>query len=231
MLPKYTPNVGQKFNEDLSIKRFPGNTIICFVDPDLHPTIFNEAVWAQHRLQAMSCAGKFHFLPPSSFHMTVIELLCDQVREKGYWSKFLPLDMPLEETDRFFIEKFSQIDAPSSFAMTFKQAHHPATLQLEPANGQSAAAIAAFREQMAELLGVRRPNFEGYSFHITLGYNLIELEPAEVDEQSAVFKEISARLGETFGVFETAQPTLTFFDDMGKFVPAAERLLLHSRSK
>ena len=228
---KYTSSVGQKFNKDLSVRQFPGNTIICFVDPELHPTIFKEVSWAQHQLQAMACAGKFNFLPPDSFHMTVLELLCEQIRTQDYWSSHLPISASLDETDRFFIEQSRQIQFPSSFAMKFAQARYPATLKVEPADAETAKSLVVFREQMAELLGVRRPNFDEYEFHITLGYNLIGLEQHEIVEQTNTFEAINQRLTESFGRFETSAPALTFFDDMAKFVREPERLSLASRAK
>ena len=230
-MPRYTRDVGRKFNQDLSVRPFPGNTIICFVDPRTHPTIYNEALWAQQRLQGMHCAHKFGFLPPSSFHMTVMELLTDADRNAEKWSAKLPLDMPLEETDHFLIETLKACRFPETFAMQFDHMGEQASLKLSPANEESHAAIWAFREEMADLTGVRRTAFADYVFHITLGYNLIELEPHDVAERDATFLEIDERLTETFGIFETDQPVLTFFDDMFKFVSAHARLSLHTRSR
>ena len=228
---KYTPNVGQKFNKDRSVRPFAGNTIICFVDPEQHSTIYNEAVWAQTQLLRMSCAHKFAFLPPSSFHMTVIEGLNDQGREPERWTSQLPLNASLNEMDRFLIDKCDQITFPEGFEIGFDKMKFPATIAVQPANETSHTAIWQFRNQIADLTGIRRSDFEEYKFHITLGYNLIELEPDEVAEQSEVFQRIDERLSQTFGVFKTASPLPTFFDDMAKFVPAAERFNLNSRQK
>ncbi|MFT5197287.1 MAG: hypothetical protein ACI85U_004328 [Candidatus Promineifilaceae bacterium] len=228
---KYTANVGQKFNKDRSVHPFAGNTIICFVDPHIHPTIYNEAVWAQIQLLGMSCTHKFGFLPPSSFHMTVVEGLNDQGRRPERWSRQLPLDASLEEMDRFLIDRCAELDFPGHFKIGFKQMKAPATLSVGPINEKANRDIWQFRNQIADLTGIRRADFDDYKFHITLGYNLIELEPDEVAEQNEVFQRIDKRLKETFGVFKTASPMLTFFDDMTKFVPAGERLSLNSRQK
>lgn len=227
---KYTPNVGQKFNKDRSVRPFAGNTIICFVDPEIHPTVYDEAVWAQAQLSEMSCAHKFAFLPPSSFHMTVIEGLNDQGRRPERWTSQLPLDASLEEMDRFLIDRCAQLAFPNGFEIEFEQMRFPATLAVGPANKKSHTAIWQFRNQVADITGIRRSDFEEYKFHITLGYNLIELEPDEIAEQKKVFKRINERLTQSFGLFNTAPPVPTFFDDMAKFVPAAERLILNSRT-
>ena len=97
---QYAPAVGNKFYEDGTVRQFPGNTIICFADPQSQA--FQEAEWAQQQLLRESYADKFAILPPSSFHMTVLDLICDQVRETEKWSSHLSLDAPLEEVDQHF---------------------------------------------------------------------------------------------------------------------------------
>lgn len=228
---RYTSNVGQKFNKDGSVRPFAGNTIICFVDPEKHSPVYNEAIWAQEQLLGMSCAHKFAFLPPSSFHMTVIEGLNDKGREPERWTPQLPLDATLEEMDRFLIDQCDLLDFPEGFEIGFKKMRFPATISIGPSNEKSHTSIWQFRNQIADLTGIRRSDFDEYKFHITLGYNLIELEPDEVAEHKEVFKRIDKRLNQTFGMFKTSSPVPTFFDDMAKFVPENKRLSLQSRSK
>lgn len=227
---RYTREVGRKFHADRTAKTFPGNTIICFVDPKVHPTVFEEASWAQTQLMGMGCAEKFGFLPPSSFHMTVIELLTDEGRTEAKWSSKLPLDMPLEETDHFFIETLKAVSFDTSFEMSFQFMREQGTIAVAPATEASREKIWAFRRAVAEATGVCVPTFNEYKFHITLAYNLIELEPQDILERDETFARIDKRLLETFGTFVTDPPVLTFFDDMFKFVPAPARLSLHTRS-
>ncbi|MFK7803393.1 MAG: hypothetical protein AB8G95_17290, partial [Anaerolineae bacterium] len=146
------------------------------------------------------------------------------------WTPHLPLEASLDEMDRFLIDKCDQLKFPKGFDISFKQMRFPATISVGPAHEKSHTAIWHFRNQIADLTGIRRSDFDKYQFHITLGYNLIELEPNEIAEQNDVFQRIDKRLKETFGIFETTSPIPTFFDDMARFVPEADRLSLKSRS-
>jgi hypothetical protein len=226
---RYTPFVGSKFYSDGTARTFPGNTIICFVDPHRHANVFQECVWAQEQLQGMQCRYKFSFLPPDSFHMTVFELLCDQVRTPQKWSRFLPLSASLEETDRFFLSTVSETPAPAGFRIRYRFIRWPTSIEVEPADQETALALQNYRNRISEITGVRFPDHDSYRFHITLAYPLIELEPAEQRELLATFERIEQRLGRSFGTFDAASPQLVFFDDMFKFVPEGERHMLTTR--
>ncbi len=226
---QYTSFVGSKFHPDGAARTFPGNTIICFVDPQRHANVFQECVWAQEQLQGMQCRYKFGFLPPDSFHMTVFELLCDQVRTIQKWSRFLPLSASLEETDRFFLSKVSEAPAPAGFRMRYRFIRWPASIEVKPADQETERALWSYRNQVSEITGVRFPDHDSYRFHITLAYPLIELESTEQREVLMTFEKIEQRLGRSFGTFDAASPQLVFFDDMFKFVPAEERHTLTTR--
>lgn len=227
--PQYTRHVGEKFYPDGSARTFPGNTIICFVEPERHASIFDACVWAQEQLRGMSCEHKFGFLPPDSFHMTVIELVCDQVRLPQKWSRYLSLEISLKESDRFFLANVARVPAPTGFRMRYKLTHEPATIQVEAADAETEESLRQYRKQIAEATGVWHPNHNRYTFHISLAYLLIKLTPEEEAEYQATLAKINARLEKTFGIFETSSPQLTFFDDMFKFVPENERHTLTTR--
>ena len=72
----YTREVGRKFYPDGTPRLFAGNTIICFVAPE--HSISQATVAFQNALRQAAFGGKFALLPQSSFHMTVMELLCHE---------------------------------------------------------------------------------------------------------------------------------------------------------
>ena len=226
---QYTTAVGSKFHPDGTVRSYPGNTIICFVDPSRHAGVFQECVWAQKQLQGMRCRHKFGFLPPDSFHMTVIELLCDQVRIPRKWSRFLPLSASLEETDHFFLSKASQTPAPTELKMRYKLVCEPATIEVEPADEKTGQALEDYRNRISEITGVRFSDHDTYKFHISLAYNLVKLNSAERQEMLRTLEKIDQRLKRSFGVFRTASPQLAFFDNMFRFVTEGERHTLVTR--
>lgn len=227
----YAPAVGEKFYEDGRVRQFPGNTIICFAYPETRA--YQEAEWVQQQLKQQPYGDKFALLPPSSFHMTVFELLCDQVRTPEKWSSALALDMPLEDTDQYFIDTVAKVTPPTNCRMVFDDFHVSYSglmLGLLPADDKASTALRQYRDDLADATGVRSPDHDSYGFHLSLGYGIIKLNELEAQQIQQFAKHVNQRLNRTFGVFDIGQPMLTFFDDMFAFVPVDERHNLASRS-
>ncbi len=227
---QYAPAVGNKFYKDGSVRQFPGNTIICFADPD--GQAYKDAEWVQNEILKEPYGHKFAMLPPSSFHMTVFELLCDEVREKSHWSFKLSLDASLIETDKFFIDAFKDVSTPDNFQMVCTGMAVGRTglmLALEPKDDAVNKHIRGYRNMLAATMGILQPNHETYGFHLSLAYRIIQTTAEEEAQLEALAERVNVRLNETFGLFDTGKPMLTFFDDMFAFVPESERLNLMSR--
>lgn len=210
----YTNAVGTKFHEDGSFRYFPGNTIICHTR-HIEP-LQSHIIWAQDQYQTVSYAPKISYLPPSSFHMTFFELLCDQVREPQWWSAKLPLDAPLEETDRFFFDVLRDFDFPEQIHMTISDLSLT-SLTLQPTSSEHEAFLRAKRDELAEVTGIRQPNHTSYKFHISLGYNLIRLTDEEKEEWESFRKRMLPIVQEKFGTFTLDRPEYVLFKDMGEF--------------
>lgn len=227
--PRYTHEVGRKFHADGSPRMFPGNTIICFVDPESPIGRAGQAFQAD--LARQPFGRKFAPLPPASFHMTVMELLCDQVRAPERWSSELALDAPLAATDAFFIERAAPIDPPGAIVMAVDTLAHRGGLMitLQPATAAVAAGLRAYRDALAAATGVRAPDHDRYGFHISLAYRLIELEDAEQRALADFAAGWTARVRAAAAEVALGRPTLTFFDDMFRFVPGEARATLRSR--
>ncbi len=225
-----TPVVGQKFDSDGSVLTYPGNSIICFVDRVTHAPVFNLSIWLQEQLKATSWHDKYALLPPSSFHMTVIELLCDQRREPSAWSNRLPLTMDIAETDIFFHSQVSTVPAPSNLRMKYSRLPGSLThIELEPADNDTCDAIWRYRDAIAEVTGVRFPDHDQYRFHISLAYHLIQLTPEEEAERKALHSRLSEIVQQSDEQFVPDAPQLVFFDDMFQFVTYQERHTLVTR--
>jgi hypothetical protein len=227
--PRYTREVGRKFYPDGTPRRFPGNTIICFVEPDSPLGTLAQAF--QHALGAAPLGHKFALLPPPSFHMTVMELLCDEVRTPERWSPLLPLDAPLAATDAFFLERVPRITAPSDRTVRVTGIGHPNNLwlSLEPADEATAVALRAYRNAVAEATQVRFPDHERYRFHLSLAYRLIELEADEEEALAALVHTWQPQLRAAGASIALPPPVLTGFDDMVRFTPLTQAEALASR--
>jgi hypothetical protein len=226
----YTAEVGRKFYADGSPRLFPGNTLICFCHPGTPP--YTAALWVQQQLAAHPPGRHYTLLPPESLHMTVMELLCDQTRRPERWSRHLSLDVSLVESDEFFIERLANVQPPAQLRMQPVGLSRGANLMinLQPADETTTAALQSYREEVAVAGGVRFPDHDSYRFHITLAYRIIALSSAQEAEHAAAVNSWENGLLERLGVFELGAAELVFFDDMFKFVPAAERGRLRSRT-
>ena len=225
----YTYHIGEKFHADGDVRTYPGNTVICFANPDDVP--YQEAVRIQQLVKDLAIFPKVVLMPASSLHMTVMGLLLDATRQPEYWTSHLPPTTPLEETDCYFIQQLAHVTFPDNFRMKFGGFgnHNYLSFDLIPADEDTHQSIWELREEIAQATGVREPDFAEYGFHMTLGYNLQVFTEAEQAEFDAFKVRINAELTESFGIFNTGKPMLTFFDDMFRFAPIAERHTLHTR--
>lgn len=225
----YTKHVGEKFHKDGSARYYPGNTIICYLTED-HPA-YQAALWAQTQLKALNFANKYAFLPPSSFHMTIMGLILEELRKPVYWSEHLALDCPLPETDAYFVKQLQTLNAPSTIKMRYTDIHknlHP-SIRLEPETEDMNHQLRSYRDAVADATGVREPNHESYAFHISICYPLMHLSEAEQKTLKAVLDDMHKHLQETLTVFELGKPEFSLFDDMFAFVRATEGDYLRSR--
>ncbi len=214
---QYTKVIGEKFHKNGSVRTFPGNTVISKIPDDL--PIYAGLVEAQKRLKAIDTSGKYAFLPPSSLHMTVMEGLCDQVRIPERWSQKLDLHKAWGDVNQFMFDCFSRMSPPHSLTMRiagFSFSRWP-VLVLEPANPTTAHSLQDFREQFSLETGIRFPNHETYTYHISLAYNLIVL----TDDDERLFRktqqELYHALSATYPIIELAPPRLTYFENMFRF--------------
>lgn len=226
---KYSKHVGEKFHADGSVRSYPGNTIICFIDFERHKVVYERSLWVQNELQKMPWRQKFTLLPPSSFHMTVMDLLVDQVRTPVRWSSKIPLSATLEEADAFFLRTVPTVPTPERLRMRFTGIRKPAMIELEPADKGTEAAIWAYRNQIAEVTGVRTPEHELYKFHVSTAYPIVHLTPEEESEYETMLNRLGQIIREADEIYETERPQLTFFDNMFRFVPEHERHMLSTR--
>lgn len=218
-MTKYTSAVGSKFHKDGSLRTFPGNTIVSNTE-GIEP-LHSDLIWIQDQYRKLSFASKLSFMPPPSFHMTFFELLCDQVRKPDYWSKHLSLDAPLEETDSFFASVLGDFAFPETIRMNVDDLK-VTSLRLTPVSPEEERLLRQKRDELAGRTGIRMPNHDRYSFHITLDYIIVELTDAEKEEFEAFRQDFLPVVQERLGTVTLGTPEYVLFNDMGRFLPARD---------
>ncbi len=216
-----------KFDPSGAVQRFPGNTIICRLPPSA------PLYGALRRLHAdlERSAGLSHLyalLPPSSWHMTVFEGACDQVRRQGYWpTANLPLDATASSLDECTALFRAQLDTFGCSTGTAIARRLPASrgglrpprpsasaLRVEAASAEENARIRGLRDRLAHVLCIRHPQHEAYGLHISVAYLLRHPDPAQRRELESL---LQTHLADLVGEFELGSPEFCTFEDMLRF--------------
>ncbi|MBP1468286.1 DUF1868 domain-containing protein [Candidatus Chloroploca sp. M-50] len=218
-MPRYTREVGRKFHADGTPQYFPGNTIICMLSPT-HP-LFQTASAFQEALGKTPVGAKFAFLPPASFHMTVMDLLCDQVRDPAHWAHALPHESTMAEADAFVYARVQPLVPPTELVMRVVGIFYGNNLMLtlKPADEATRNSLHAYRASVAAATGIRFPDHDTYGFHLSLAYRLIELTGAEEEVLTSVCHHWEPALQAAGAALVLPPPQLCRFDDMSNFVP------------
>lgn len=213
-------DVGCKFHADGSVRAFAGNTVVCHL-PDDGPA--RAALMDVHDRLAALPARRHALLPPSSWHMTVFEGVCDQIRDPGRWPADLPLDAPLAACTDLFAARLRAtrfgITAPIRVAVGGVIAVHGGFLgvTLEPADPEEHLRLRTLRDRLSAVLGLRVPVHLGYRFHLTIGYQIDWLTPCEQLSMAEACHAATAHLLERAPVFTFGPPSFCTFEDMHAF--------------
>lgn len=205
--------VGTKFNADGTVRRFPGNTIICHLPQDspLRPMLI--ALYTA--LASSPMQNLYTLLPPVSWHMTIFEGVCDEIRKPGFWPSDIPLDAPLTDCSALFAKKLraSDLVVNSSYRMKLErlQFSNGITLRLEPIDQQENANLRQLRDRLSELLRIRQPEHDTYGFHLSIAYMLRRPLSHELQALSQLSNEYLELAPE---IITLNRPEFCSFDDM-----------------
>lgn len=114
-----------KFDNDGAFLPFPGNTIICTVPPEnpLYPILENLHI----ELRRQEFSSLHALLPPASWHMTLLEGVCDRVRTPDRWPQNLQLDAPIQTCSTLFASELSTFDLNATLPIRMAVADLTAT--------------------------------------------------------------------------------------------------------
>lgn len=199
-------DVGRKFNADGTVRPFGGNTFIGHIaQQGAGYKVFDALLTMYREAPAHAFARKLALTPPSSYHVTVFGGLNDEDQGRPRWPRALPPGLSLGAvTQRWLRELQSRpgIDArPFEFAfgqpdtMVDGAPHLP----LHPANDATAQRLAALRDELSALTGIRDKDHARYAYHMTFGYLFQLLSSGEAQALQAATADwvdrIAARAG------------------------------------
>ncbi|KAJ6584733.1 RNA ligase/cyclic nucleotide phosphodiesterase [Mycena capillaripes] len=178
--PKYPPGVPSKFDSDGNVQRFPGNTIVSHLSPTSEPELYNSMLALYDTLKNSHLSHLYALLPPSSWHMTVFEGVCDQVHD-------LSITASLEECTALYQEKLSsfdlQCDPPYYISITgFDPLETGIGIHLEPSTTEGDARIRGLRDWLSDVLHIRAKEHKTYVLHFSMAY-LLRILTKEQDQE------------------------------------------------
>jgi hypothetical protein len=212
--------VGRKFHPGGQIRTFPGNSIVCHVATVA--SLIERLDRLYERLCLARAAASYTLLPPSSWHMTVFNGVCDQERDAGLWPADLARNLPQAEIDREFEArlKAERFGPELTFAMRVKCFRPPRSgisIDLEPANAKEEQAIRALRVRLSETLCFSCPAPDTYTFHITLAYFTKHPSHAEKAELENILTGAVEEMTKSLAPFDVGPPEFCQFNDMFAF--------------
>ncbi len=178
---EFPPDVGRKFDASGAVLPFAGNTFICHVQPR---TVAHGALTeASLALQTGPASEAFSFLPPSSFHMTVFEGVCDVERndDADRWPARIKRDAPLSEINQTFQNDCAAVPLPKQQEVRPTGIFGGFSVSLSGTSPLAEASLRHTRRLLRDATGIYRTDFNAYDFHITLAYPLRWLTPAEAN--------------------------------------------------
>ena len=159
------PDSGGKFTPDGAVLPFPGNTIICHIDRA--STAFSALVALQDALKSSRFAQHFAFLPPESLHMTVFQGISGR---NGTLPGAVAPGTPRDEVSRILLDRVSGLSLPKSFRVAPRGLFAGHSVTVEGATPEDEGRLREVRNALRAATGLNPPDFDTYTFHITLSY-------------------------------------------------------------
>lgn len=217
---KYGKNIGAKFYEDGSVRRYPGNTCVADVTPAC--SAYEVMLKIRRIFEKAGLGDHYIFLPEDSYHMTVIRGLNDQVRKEGYWPECLAKDTPMDKVDDHVAAAITGAGIPDGARMKFREitaSDSCVIVRLDPADEEQNTILRSFRDRAAKNIGLFLPKHETYDFHISLAYTRIIPQGDAALALEHTLQEVNKML-QAAPAFVTTPPYMAFYDDMYAFSPS-----------
>lgn len=212
------PAVGSKYHPDGTLRAFPGASWISFLEAG---PVTDQLLGLQAAIQDAGLGRSLVPVPPASFHVTLLDLVCDQERLPGRWPTGVSLEAPLEEVEDWIRLRLAPQPSPRPRFRFQALAPNAVSLLLllRPADPEHEAELRGARDLLAERLGFRHPGHEHYGFHLTVAYRLRVPDAGEEAVLGSLLRDWEPRLEAACGELTLPPPVLVHFPDMGHFEP------------
>lgn len=191
----------------------PGNTVVCH----LVPNSATEAALLSARERIAAKSGSLmSFTAPQSLHMTLFQGVNERRRQLPYWPADVALDTPLAEMTQIFARRLAGFVPGPAFAVEAIAAL-PSGLIVDGVTATDRAALATWRDALADVLGYRHPDHAIYEFHITYAYPNAWIAPEDMMGWQSFLDAVLADVRRQAPVLELRAPAFCSFETMDWF--------------
>lgn len=201
-----------KFDADGKPLPYYGNTIISFINQK-DMKLYEEAVRIQKAMEGAGFSGCLAFLPPSSFHVTVLTLCREIDRGTAFWPAWAQPDEAFCAIDARLAEMVSRVPALEGVRMKVKSCELCKIL-VGPLEREDEKRLLSYRDEVAALVGIRHSWHDGFQFHLTLNYKVRELSTEQKREAEQLCGRLTGELMREVEPFVLPAPEFVIFNDM-----------------
>lgn len=204
-----------KFDQDGNVKPYYGNTIISFIK-DETSEVYRNTYTIQKALKESGFADCLAFLPPSSYHMTVLQM-CRYI-DKGtdLWPKYIDENTPYSKIDPILKARVEQTPFPEKIVMKLEECNETKILA-RPYDERSERLIREYRNKVMADTGIYHPGYETYRFHVSYAYHVREFTDAQRKEKEELCARMTRELLKDSEPFELTPAKFCIFNDMLAF--------------
>jgi hypothetical protein len=208
--PRY---LGSRYDASGQFLSDPGNTVVCHLVQG-SPTE-KALLAARERIRQLG-GDSLALTAPDSLHMTLFQGILDRRRMAPYWPSDVALDTPVSAMTKLFAKRLASFEPGPAFAVEAK-AVFPSGVIVDGVSAADRAALAEWRDRLADLFGYRHPDHDSYEFHITFAYPIRWFEPAELEAWRGLLDDVLAAIRRDAPVLELRPPAFCSFKDMNWF--------------
>jgi len=204
-----------KFDDQGNTLPFPGCTIICNIP--LNTYLSNQIISFQKNIEKFNPEKTYFYLPPSSFHMTLFDCCNLNTKNTNYWPSDIDPDMDYKDIAIELNKRIEKYIFPEELNLKLKMFFGGYSIILEPYSEKDEKILRNCRDELSSLLKIKFENHQRYTFHITLGYILRELNQIEIKNLIEFNKNLSLDFSKKFSKITLAKPEMCIFKDMLEF--------------
>lgn len=209
------PGGGGKFDHNGNVLVWPGNTVICHVDSSTpeHKTL----TLIQKQLKAGPHANAFAFLPPNSFHMTVMEGISGTPESDPVWPNGPDKNLDLYSATELLRQRLIGVVVPESHQIKVTDLFAGHSLKVEGSTDDQERSLRRTREILRDTTGIEPKDFSTYQFHITVAYLTRWLSREEANSVMELSSALTNRLQSEAPVITLGAPEFCTFETMLHF--------------